>query len=82
MPTEEVRCQRIARAIQDYLFAHPLAADTIRGIVDWWLPATEQESLELRDVQAALEILIMTGVAQKQRLADGREIFTARKSRN
>ena len=50
----------IQRGILKYLAEHPLAKDTVEGIVEWWLPDLSQ-SPAARDVQHALETLVLEG---------------------
>lgn len=51
------KIESAAEMITNYLKAHPNAADTIDGIVSWWL--TRQQYAESRDiVEKALELLV------------------------
>jgi hypothetical protein len=54
------RVSRLADEIVEYLGKHPAAADTIDGIVSWWLPRQRYETAyDL--VSKALEILVQSG---------------------
>ena len=47
----------IERQILDYLASYPEAQDTLRGIVEWWLP--KQKIVQATtDVEAALKALV------------------------
>ncbi|WON73529.1 hypothetical protein [Nitrosospira sp. Is2] len=47
----------------EYLHAHPSAADTLEGIVQWWLPHRLYE-MEKEDVGKALDDLVEQGVVE------------------
>ena len=52
------------REILDYLHAHPAAADTVAGIVDWWLPRQRWETATAA-IQRALDDLVTRGVVDE-----------------
>jgi len=52
--------QTVARAIFDYLQAHPDAADTLEGIAQWWL-LRECTERRLVEVEHAISILLAEG---------------------
>jgi hypothetical protein len=55
------RVNNLADEIIDYLGKHPRAADTLDGIVSWWLPRQRFETAyEL--VNKALEHLVQSGM--------------------
>lgn len=54
----------IALEIRQYLDAHPNAADSLEGIVRWWLPRQRYEEV-LERVQSALDLLITEGMISK-----------------
>lgn len=64
----------IERALLAYLRGHPRAADTIDGIVEWWLPlqrfATARECVE-----RALDKLAANGTLRRESLHDGRVLY-------
>jgi hypothetical protein len=68
------RCRQIATAIKDYLIEHPAAADSARGIADWWLPGMGIEA-SLDEVRAALDLLTKDGTVEVQVIIDGRNIY-------
>ena len=46
--------------IVEYLHAHPAAADTVEGIVNWWLPLQRYENAKTA-IQKALHELVQEG---------------------
>lgn len=56
---ERVRC--VAQKIEQYLEAHPEAADSLEGIAAWWMSRQRIRS-ELAVVRAALDTLAQSGV--------------------
>ncbi len=71
---------RLAREIECYLQAHPRAADSLEGVVEWWLPRGETKR-ETSTVQHAVEQLVGKGVVRKTVLLDGRTLYAAAKRR-
>lgn len=49
------------KEIIEYLRAHPSAADTIDGIVQWWLPLQRYETAR-EAIQKALDDLVAQGL--------------------
>lgn len=61
-------------AILRYLESHPHAADTVDGIVNWWLPLQRyQDTFEM--VEKILEELVMDGQVVKTSLPDNKVIY-------
>jgi Fe2+ or Zn2+ uptake regulation protein len=58
-----------------YLRAHPQAADTVDGIVMWWLPRQRYEEAIDR-VQHALDDLVARGWVEKVTLVDGTVLYS------
>lgn len=57
--------EHISEEIQRYLLNHPNAADTLEGIMGWWLPKQRyQETLE--QVQQALNYLVARGRIERK----------------
>jgi len=54
----------VAKEIECYLASHPDAADSIDGIVKWWLPQQRYVNAHGKIVKA-LEYLIAQGVVKK-----------------
>ena len=67
-------------AILCYLWAHPQAADTVDGIVEWWLPRRYHAEAVER-VQEALDELVAGGWMEKIALVDGRVLYAADRAR-
>lgn len=54
----------VAKEIEQYLTNHPHAADSIEGIIKWWLP--QQRYVDAHDkIARALDYLISRGVVKK-----------------
>ena len=68
--------KRLEEAIEAYLARSPHAADTTKGIAEWWISELAG-SATLGDVDGALEALVRRGVVDRTRLPDGTEIFRA-----
>lgn len=64
----------LAQAIHRYLDAHPNAADSLDGIVRWWL-ARQRYDDTAGAVQAALRELEEHGLVWARRLADGKVVY-------
>lgn len=58
LPDSDVR--QLADAIRQYLSKHPDAADTLEGVVNWWLLRQRYESA-VAMVSQALELLVQQG---------------------
>jgi hypothetical protein len=57
-----------------YLEAHQAAADSLEGIVAWWLP--RQRYVEARDlIQESLNRLVARGLIKTTRLPDGTVLY-------
>lgn len=66
--------QHIASALRVYGERRPKAADSIRGIRDWWLKDfTPRPTVE--QVAEALEILVREGSFTRQTLDDGNHVW-------
>lgn len=61
--------EHIVRAVSRYLRCNPLAADTLEGISQWWLPSITVAPDELEQAFARLE---RAGVVEATLAADGR----------
>ena len=72
----EAAASAIASDIQQYLSAHPEAADTMAGIRAWWL-SPPFAGTPLGVVEAALELLVERGAVTSTRLPDGRVLYAA-----
>jgi hypothetical protein len=64
----------IERSVLAYLHCHPQAADTLRGIVNWWLPRQRYESGCLR-IEHVLDRLVTEGLLHCDELPDGEVLY-------
>jgi len=60
--------------VLEYLNAHPCAADTLDGIVQWWLPIQRYQTAK-DIIQKALDDLVQQGLVDYVETGDGRRIF-------
>jgi len=70
--TDEVETSILA-----YLGAHPHAADTLDGILSWWLPRQRYVSARER-IEVSLSRLVHRGVLRRDRLPDGSDLYALR----
>ena len=70
------RTRVLANQLLRYLAQHPDAADTVEGILQWWLPRETARYRE-SEVQAALEWLVLEGALVRSNLPDGRGLYAA-----
>jgi len=68
--------EEIKRSILTYLRCHPQAADTLRGIVNWWLPQQRYES-DCQRIEYALGALVAQGKLRCVRLPDGEVLYAS-----
>ncbi len=74
MDPDEIILSKLCDAIVGYLKHHPDAADTARGIGNWWLPAQHCES-DARLIQRALDRLVEQGRVRWYALVDGTILY-------
>lgn len=68
-------------AILRYLAARPHAADTVEGVVNWWLPLQRyQDTYET--IEKILEGLAAEGLLAKTSLPDDKVIYACPKKQN
>lgn len=67
----------LAETIKQYLFKHPHAADTLQGVMNWWL-LRERYEIAIDLVQEALEVLIQHEVVTKINLHGSEPIYKLR----
>lgn len=66
--------REVEHAVLAYLDRHPDAADTLDGIVSWWLP--QQRYVTERDrIERALGGLVERGELRRDRLPDGAVLY-------
>lgn len=70
------RIDAVAAEILDYLRSHPEAADTLEGIVEWWLMRTRYMR-GLERVEEALALLISEGLVRVRENGDFGRIYSA-----
>lgn len=68
---------RLINAITLYLKAHPNAADSVDGIMQWWLPQ-QQNPVDINDLQQVLDYLVETKAVSRTALLDGRMLYTSK----
>lgn len=66
----------LGREISAYLLAHPDAADTLTGIMQWWLPRLRYEE-SIESVRQALALLVAEGVMRRIERRDGSVLYAA-----
>jgi hypothetical protein len=64
----------IERSVLAYLHQHPQAADTLRGIVHWWLPQQRYES-GCQRIELVLSELVARGVLRRDPLPHGDALY-------
>jgi hypothetical protein len=64
--SEEILC---------YLRAYPETADTVDGIIEWWLPK-QHRKMAREQVQQVLDQLIARSVVTKTVLANGEKVYS------
>lgn len=64
----------VANEIEKYLDHHPNAADTLEGILKWWIYRIRVEEAAVT-VSKALEILEREDKLEKTVTVDGKEIY-------
>lgn len=70
----DLRVEQIAAAIARYLTLHPSAADSSRGIMQWWLPTMGMES-DSDTVEQALRLLEIRGVVENVSMGDNQRLW-------
>jgi hypothetical protein len=84
-PVEHARSRKprggveVTEEVLSYLDRHPGAADSLEGIVQWWLPQQRYET-ERERIGAALEVLVQKGLLVKRRLVDGTVVYGRRRN--
>jgi hypothetical protein len=72
----QARVEQFAAAIEAYLAAHPGAADSARGIADWWLVSCGGDARR-DEIDGALDVLVGRGSVDAHALPDGTVIYRA-----
>jgi hypothetical protein len=74
---DELGLARLSDEILRYLRAHPQAADTVDGIVEWWLPRQRYDEA-VDQVQLVLDELVARGLVDQITLVDGTVLYADR----
>lgn len=64
----------IKRSILAYLRSHPDAADTLRGIVNWWLPRQRYETSRQR-IAEVVDAMVAEGLLRREELPGGGVLY-------
>lgn len=70
--------EEIARKIRRYLLDHPNAADSLEGIVHWWL-VRQQVEFAAEKVKMALDYLVGNDLISKSTTVEGTVLYANRK---
>lgn len=68
----------VEKSVLAYLDGHPEAADTLQGIVNWWLPQQRYES-DCQRIEQTLGALVARGKLQRSSLPGGEVLYARRK---
>lgn len=68
----------VEKSVLAYLDCHPQAADTLRGIVNWWLPRQRYES-DWHRIERALGTLVSQGKLRRNPLPGGDVLYALEK---
>ncbi|WP_386069598.1 hypothetical protein ACFJIW_05060 [Tahibacter sp. UC22_41] len=74
MYSRDSSLQEIAELVLAYLRRHPDAADTLDGIVGWWLPLQRYET-ERGRIENVLDALVEDRLLRRERLPDGGALY-------
>ncbi len=67
---------RLQDAVLQYWRNNPNAADSLQGIINWWLPKQGYyEKVGMESAYQALEQLVAAGVVEKVLLVDGTVLY-------
>ena len=76
----QTQAEQVAEEILDYLREHPEAADTLDGVLQWWL-IRRRYLRGLDQVQRALDLLEENGLIDQQTNPDRSVVYSAAKSK-
>jgi hypothetical protein len=68
------RTAELCECVRRYLAVHPDAADSLRGIRQWWLPA-RLRNVTLEELEQALAQLVACGEVQRSTLPGAEELY-------
>jgi hypothetical protein len=66
------------REIIEYLLKHPSAADTVEGILDWWIPMQRYDNAK-EEITQALNDLVRQGLIEVVVLSNGSRLYRLHK---
>jgi Fe2+ or Zn2+ uptake regulation protein len=64
----------LRREIIEYLRSHPEAADTVDGILDWWIPKQHYDNAK-HEIQQVLHDLVQQGLIEEVVLGNGNQLY-------
>jgi hypothetical protein len=73
--TDETSDVRVRAAIFDYLVHHSKAADTLEGVINWWLPVA-QRSIDRERLELILGRLVADGAVKAIGLIEGTVLYS------
>ncbi len=73
-PSGGAGAREVEDAVLTYLRRHPKAADTLDGIVSWWLPQQRYE-IERQHIKRTLSEMVDRGQLRCDRLPDGAVLY-------
>jgi len=76
---DEAGEHEVERAVLAYLHQHPDAADTLDGIVSWWLPQQRYET-ERQRIEQVLRALVERGQLRRDSLPGGAVLYALNRS--
>ena len=74
MTSSELDLEKVREAILHYLQNNPNAADSLDGVINWWLPQAYRK-VEVVRIEQVLEQLIADGLVRKIALMDGTNLY-------
>jgi len=85
VPSEQDRTacleRTIARVVLAYVFEHPDARDTARGIGQWWVPRALARGVVSRHLAAALDDLVARGWLTADERVDAPAVYGVDRSK-
>ena len=72
MENDKSGVARLREAILHYLQQNPNAADTVEGIMRWWLKDKQNDAAK---IEQALEQLVAEGLVETTSLVDGTTLY-------
>ena len=74
MEADESDKANMRREIIQYLHMHPNAADSLNGVIDWWL-SDRYQAEDVKEVEQVLGQLITDGLVKKIFLVDSTVLY-------